>query len=54
MSIWHLELMTAAFVVLNIILIFAAIKLGRAQTTPSLDELMKTVADAAGARTDEE
>ena len=54
MSNLHLDLITAAFVILNVVLMFVALKLGRSQSTPSLDELMKAVADAAGSKKDED
>ena len=54
MSIVHLDLMTAAFLLLNVVLMIAALRMGRSQTTPSLDELMKSVAEAAGAKKTEE
>ena len=54
MSTFHLDLMTAAFIILNVVVMIAALKLGRSQTTPSLDELMKAVADAAGTKKDKD
>ncbi len=54
MSTLHLDLLTAAFIVVNVVLIYFALKLGRSQSTPSLDELMRTVADAAGSKKDDD
>ncbi len=47
MSFIDLDMIVAAFVIINVILLAASLKLGRSQSTPSLDDLMRTVADNA-------
>lgn len=48
MSIVNIDLIVAGFVIINVILLAASLKLGRSQSTPSLDDLMRTVAENAG------
>jgi uncharacterized membrane protein YvbJ len=47
MSAISIETIVVALVAVNIVLLVASIKMGRAQSTPSLDELMRAVADGA-------
>ena len=45
MSTVSIDMIVAGFVVLNVVLLAVSIRLTKAQSTPSLDELLRTVAD---------
>ena len=47
MSFIDIDMIVAAFVIINVILLAASLKLGRSQSTPSLDDLMRKVAENA-------
>ena len=46
MSSVSIDMIVVGFVIINVILLLAALRLVRSQSTPSLDELMRTVADS--------
>lgn len=48
MNFIDIDTIVAAFVILNVVLLAAALKLGGSQSTPSLEDLMRTVAENAG------
>ena len=54
MSSVSIDMIVAGFVIINVVLLLAALKLVRSQSTPSLDELMRTVADNANKTSDEQ
>jgi len=52
MSFIDMDTIVAAFVIINVILLAVSLKLGRSQSTPSLDDLMRKVAENAGKTND--
>lgn len=47
MSSISMDMIVGGFAIVNVILLVASLKMGRAPTTPTLEELMRAAAEAA-------